>query len=133
MTMDIDLKADPEPLGFFEALPRLKDELDINIELAAPDQFVPPLPGWKDRSKFIKQCGKLTFYHYDFYSQAMAKIERDHPRDRHDVAQMLKCGVVVISRLMELFNDIESQLVRYPAIDIASFKARVMALAESAS
>jgi hypothetical protein len=36
MTIDVDLKADPEPDGFFESLPMLKDELDINIELAAP-------------------------------------------------------------------------------------------------
>ena len=35
-TLDVDLKADPEPQGFFEALPALKDAIDINIELAAP-------------------------------------------------------------------------------------------------
>lgn len=44
MTIDVDLKAEPEPQGFFECLPRLKDDLDINIELASPDQFVPLFP-----------------------------------------------------------------------------------------
>lgn len=39
-TLDVDLKADPEPQGFFEALPRLKDAVDINIELAALRQRV---------------------------------------------------------------------------------------------
>ena len=60
MTLDVDLKADPEPAGFFEALPRLKDELDINIELASPDQFVPALPGWVERSPFIADHGLLV-------------------------------------------------------------------------
>ena len=46
-TVDVDLKLDPEPAGAFEAIAHLKDTLDINVELAAPDQFVPPLPGWQ--------------------------------------------------------------------------------------
>ena len=33
MTIDVDLKAEPEPTGFFECLPLLKDRLDLNIEL----------------------------------------------------------------------------------------------------
>jgi hypothetical protein len=41
MTMAVDLKVDPEPLGFFESLPWLKEEININIELAAPDHFIP--------------------------------------------------------------------------------------------
>ena len=129
MTMDVDLKADPEPAGFFESLPRLKDELDINIELAAPDQFVPTLAGWRERSLFIAQHGPLTFHHYDFYSQALAKIERGHARDRHDVEQMLASGLVLPARLLELFAEAEPRLARYPAIDAPSLRARVMAVA----
>ena len=34
-TIDVDLKPDPEPPGLFEALAVLKDELDINVELAS--------------------------------------------------------------------------------------------------
>jgi hypothetical protein len=48
MTIDVDLKPDPEPGGFFEALAALKDEMDLNVELASPDQFIPPIPGWGD-------------------------------------------------------------------------------------
>jgi hypothetical protein len=67
MTIDIDLKPDPEPPGFFEALPHLKEELDINIELACPDQFIPALPGWRERSLFVRREGPLEFFHYDPY------------------------------------------------------------------
>ena len=44
MTIDVDLKADPEPQGFFEAIATIKDELSINIELASPSDFIPELP-----------------------------------------------------------------------------------------
>ena len=53
MTIDVDLKADPEPSGFFEAIAILKDELSVNIELANPSDFIPELPNWKSRSIFI--------------------------------------------------------------------------------
>lgn len=127
-TLDVDLKAEPEPEGFFECLPRVKDSLDINIELASPDQFVPLLPGWRERSQFIARHGLVSFHHYDFYAQALAKIERDHVRDRHDVARMLTDGLVVPARLGELFAAIEPQLIRYPAIDVATFQKRVMGI-----
>ncbi len=126
MTIDVDLKAEPEPQGFFECLSRLKDDLDINIELASPDQFVPALPGWQDRSRFIAQHGRVGFYHYDFYGQALSKLERDHPRDRHDVACMKRDGLVVPERMRELFQAVEGQLVRYPAIDPRQLRAAVM-------
>jgi hypothetical protein len=124
-TLDVDLKADPEPHGFFEALPGLKDSLDINIELAAPDDFIPALPGWRDRSAPIATHGPLSFYHYDFYSQALAKIERFHARDQGDVQQMLATGLVQREHLWELFQAIEPGLIRYPAIDVAGLRQRV--------
>lgn len=42
-TVDIDICLDPEPLGIFEAISKLKQELDINIELASPQDFLPQL------------------------------------------------------------------------------------------
>ena len=126
MTIDVNLKADPEPKGFFESLPKLKDALDINIELAAPDQFVPALPGWQLRSPFIARHGRLDFHHYDFYGQALSKVERDHPRDRIDVASMIRDGLVVPERLVELFGEVEPSLIRYPSIDGTALRNRVM-------
>lgn len=124
-TLDVDLKADPEPQGFFEALPGLKDAIDINIELAAPDDFIPELAGWRERSTHIATHGPLAFYHYDFYSQALAKIERHHTRDQGDVQQMLATRLVQRDRLLELFRSIEPGLIRFPAIDAAGLRERV--------
>jgi len=127
MTIDVDLKPDPEPAGLFEALALLKDELDINVELACPDQFIPAIPGWRERSRFIAQHGRLRFFHYDPYGQALSKLQRRHERDVRDVHSMLQSGMIETGRLLELFAQIEPQLIRYPAIDPASFRAAVTA------
>lgn len=125
MTIDVDLKPDPEPAGLFEALAAIKNELDINVELASPDQFIPAIPGWRERSLFIAQPGGVQFFHYDPYGQTLAKLQRGHDRDVRDVQSMLTSGLVRLDRLWEMFRQIEPQLIRYPAIDPAAFRAVV--------
>lgn len=126
MTIDIDIKPDPEPPGLFEALALLKNELDINVELASPDQFIPAIPGWRERSLFIARHGLIQFFHYDPYGQALSKLQRRHDRDIRDVDSLLREGLIQTDRLREMFAQIEPQLIRYPAIDPASFRAAVM-------
>lgn len=65
-TVDIDLKIVPDSNRILRSLPALKERLQLNVELAAPDDFIPALPNWEERSKFIKQEGRLAFLHYDF-------------------------------------------------------------------
>lgn len=127
-TLDVDLKIIPEHDRLLRAIPRLKEALNINIEQATPDDFIPELPGWQDRSPFIALEGKLSFHHYDFYAQALSKIERDHALDRGDVLHMIESGLVERARLVQLFERIEPQLYRYPAIDPARFADRVRKL-----
>src|SRR5215510_13621879 len=59
-TVDIDLKIVLENDRILRAIPELKEKLSINVELAAPSDFVPPLPGWEERSPFIAQEGPLA-------------------------------------------------------------------------
>jgi len=120
-TIDVDLKFDPELDELFRALPEIKERLQINIELAAPSDFIPPLPGWQDRCQYIGREGTVSFFHYDPYSQALAKIERGHEQDRRDVETMLQRGIVDRKKLLDLFGEIEPQLYKYPAIDPPSF------------
>ena len=124
-TIDIDLKAMPEPPGLYEALAELKERENVNIELASPDDFIPEVPGWRERSLFIARHGDIDFYHYDPYAQALAKIERGHERDQNDVEDMIKAGLVKRDRLRELFAQIEPGLIRFPAIDAKVFRASV--------
>jgi len=124
-TIDVDLKIEPERDEVLRAIPELKDLLEINIELASPGDFIPELPGWRDRSPFIVKEGDLFFHHYDFYSQALSKLERRHARDLEDVRQMHARGLIDPARLREFFTAIESQLYRYPAIDPRAFRSAV--------
>jgi len=129
-TIDLDLKAEPEPRRFFEAIAALKEEIDLNIELASPDDFLPALPGWKDRSAHIARRGELDFYHYDFYAQALSKIERGHTRDLEDVRALLARELVLPGRFLELFHAIEPELIRYPAVDPSLLRSAVLAAIE---
>jgi hypothetical protein len=124
-TIDIDLKIVPESDELLRSLPRLKEQLHLNIELASPDDFIPEVPGWQERSVFVQQEGRLSFYHYDFYAQALAKIERRHQVDVQDVERMIFSGVVDPTRLLELFISIEDKIHRYPALDLKSFRRAV--------
>jgi Nucleotidyltransferase of unknown function (DUF6036) len=124
-TVDADILVIPEQDSLFRALPRLKEELQINVELVSPAHFIPELPGWRERSLFIVREGTLSSYHYDPYAQALAKIERGHAKDLGDVEQLIARGLVAPERLGELYESIEPRLYRYPAIDPPSFRRRL--------
>ncbi|MBI2931080.1 MAG: hypothetical protein HYY16_05475 [Planctomycetes bacterium] len=124
-TIDVDIKIVPDRDEAFRALPELKEALHLNIELASPDQFIPPIPDWESRSPFICQEGRVQWHHYDLYSQALAKIERAHERDLLDVREMLRRGLIEPVQLKARFEQIRPNLYRYPAIDPDSFAQKV--------
>jgi hypothetical protein len=121
-TIDIDIKLEPEPGGVFEAIAELKNTLDINVELAAPDQFIPPLPGWESRSLPIKTVGTVDFKHYDLYAQALSKIERGYQLDISDARAFVSSGLVTPVELKRLAVAIRPLWIRYPAIDSKVFE-----------
>ena len=124
-TIDIDLKLDPEPEGAFEAIAVLKNSLDLNVELASPDDFIPPAEGWRERSRHIASIGSVEFFHYDFAMQALAKLERGHAQDLLDVASFVRGGYVSPDELNRRFAQIEPNLPRYPAVDPGQFKQKL--------
>ncbi len=124
-TVDVDLKMIPESDALFRAIPALKEKLEVNVELASPADFIPELRGWQERSRFIVREGKVDFFHYDLYSQALSKLQRGHARDLDDVRVMLATHLLESVRAMELFEAIEGELYRFPSIDPASFRRRV--------
>jgi hypothetical protein len=124
-TIDVDLKLEPDSDALLRAVPALKEELEMNIELAAPDQFIPELPGWRERSPFVVREGRLSCHHYDLCAQALAKIERGHAQDRRDVREMLVRGLVTREELARRFAEIEPLLYRFPAIDPRAFRRAV--------
>ena len=124
-TVDIDVELDGEAERLLRSLAAIKDELHVNVELAAPHHFVPELPGWRDRSRYIGSEGALHFYHYDPYAQAIAKIERGHVQDMEDVTTMFDRGLIQSAELLRLFATIEPELYRYPALDPATLRRKI--------
>jgi hypothetical protein len=124
-TIDVDIRLVPEQDELLRALPRLKEELRMNIELASPAEFIPVRPGWEDQSPFIGREGTLSFHHFDLYAQALAKVERGHTQDLADVAEMVRRGLVEPVEAQRYFAAIEPLLYRYPAIDPTSFRLAV--------
>lgn len=132
-TIDVDIKIVPDIDSIYRALPRLKERLAINIELAAPSDFIPVPEGWEDRSPFIAREGRVSFHHFDLYAQALAKIERGHAQDTADVRNLLARGLVEGDKLLAYYERIEPQLYRYPAIDPAAFRRAVVTAVGSSS
>ena len=124
-TIDIDLKLDPEPEGVFEAIAELKHRLNLNVELAAPDDFIPATSDWREKSQHIASIGPVEFFHYDFSLQALAKLERGHAQDLEDVSNFVRHGHVTADELRKRFAKIEPKLLRYPAVDAQGFERKV--------
>ncbi|MBF2015483.1 MAG: hypothetical protein IGS23_09850 [Rivularia sp. T60_A2020_040] len=124
-TVDIDIRLDPEPPGIFQVIAKLKQRLDINIELASPQDFLPPLPEWRNRSVFIGREGAISFYHYDFTSQAISKLSRGYNRDIDDVRAMYEQKLFSLEELRDCFQAIEAELIRFPSLNPDILKNRI--------
>ena len=126
-TIDVDIALEPEQDELLRQLPRIKNELGINVELASPGDFIPLPAAWEGRAISVAREGLLSFAHFDPYSQALAKLERGHAHDLEDVEAMKRLGLVEPERLRELFAEIEPELYRFPAIDPPTFRVAVEA------
>jgi hypothetical protein len=124
-TIDVDIKLMPDRDEILREIPRLKEELNLNIELAAPSDFIPLPQGWEGRSPLIRREGKLSFHHFDPVAQALSKAERGHDHDVLDVREMIAAGLVNPADALSQFKAIEPELYRFPAIDPASFRKAV--------
>ncbi len=124
-TLDVDIELAPDQGDALRALPAIKDELAVNVELASPADFIPLPSGWRERSLFVAREGRLSFRHFDLDSQALAKLERGHRQDLDDVRAMLEGRFVEAEQLRSRFVEIEPELYRFPAIDAAVFRRSV--------
>ena len=124
-TININIKIVPENDLILRTIPELMERLHVNVELTSPADFVPALPGWETRSPFIALEGPISFHHYDFYTQALSKLERSHRKDLIDVDSMIRDGLVDPERLLALFKEVADTLYRYPAVHPASLRAAI--------
>lgn len=124
-TIDIDIKVIPDSDELLREIPRLKEQLNINVELAAPSDFIPVPDGWEERSPLIRRVGMVSFHHFDPVAQALSKAERGHEQDLRDIEDLIASGLVDPAEARAQFDSIEPELYRFPAIDPASFRQSV--------
>ena len=114
-TIDADLYSDTSDI--FRDIQRIKERLQLNIEFARPEDFVPPLDGSDRRHVFIEKVGRVSFYHYDPYSQLLSKVIRGFDRDMKDAENFLGRGLVDKQRFQSLVQRIpEAVYARYPSL-----------------
>jgi hypothetical protein len=124
-TVDVDLLIEPESDVVMRRLAELKEGLSINVETASPLDFLPELPGWRERSRSRFRAGNLEVFDFDIYSQALSKIERGLDLDLADVRAMLDRGLIDPDRLRELHAEIEPELFRFPAVDAGALRNKL--------
>lgn len=127
-TVDVDVRFEPDSDAALRQIATLKERLQVNVELASPLDFLPPLAGWRERSRFRFRAGNLDVFDFDLYSQAMSKLERGFELDLRDVAEMVDSGQVEPARLLQLFEGIEPELFRFPAVDPVRLRGAVETL-----
>ncbi len=91
-TIDADLFSADEAV--FEDVQGIKERLELNIEFARPEDFVPALEGTPERHLFISTIGKISFFHYDPYAQLFSKVVRGFRQDLSDAEHFLSSGMV---------------------------------------
>jgi hypothetical protein len=123
-TVGVNLELDPEPEGAFEAIRWIKESLEVNIELASPDHFLPELHDWRQQSPFIGRFGLVDFHHYDLRAQALAKLARGFDREV-DVRAMLERRLIRCDALHIALEEMAPRLERYPRVDSAELRERL--------
>ena len=95
----------------------IKERLEVNIEFARPEDFVPPLAGTESRHVFIRTAGKVSFFHYDPYAQLLSKVVRGFDRDMRDARSLVGSGMVDPERFRSLVQGIPDRAYsKYPAL-----------------
>ena len=114
-SIDVDLHSDQEAV--FRSIQEIKERLNINIEFARPEDFVPPLAGAEDRHVFIEKIGAITYYHYDPYAQLLSKVVRGFQRDLDDAREFIASGMVDPAKFRALVAGIpDTAYSRYPSL-----------------
>jgi hypothetical protein len=123
-SVDVDLYCEDDAV--FRSIQKIKERLDMNIEFARPEDFVPPLKGSADRHKFIKEAGRISFYHYDPYAQFLFKVVRGFQRDVDDAREFIRSEMVDPEKLRSLVAGIpDAAYARYPNLSRAGVENAV--------
>jgi hypothetical protein len=117
-SIDADLFSDQDDV--FRDIQGIKERLNVNVEFARPEDFVPPLRGTETRHVLIESIGSVAFYHYDPYAQLFSKVVRGFQRDLEDARAFVKSGWVDPAQLRSLVKAIPDRAyAKYPSLSRA--------------
>ena len=123
-SVDADLFAEEESV--FRDIQGIKERLNVNVEFARPEHFVPPLRDSSARHLFIETMAGVSYYHYDPYAQALSKVVRGFERDLEDARHFVRSGLVDARRLRTLVKEIpNSAYAKYPSLSRAAVEGAV--------
>ena len=112
-TADIDLQfevPDEYHIEFIRCLRQLSREMGMPVEQASPGEFMPLPAGFESRRRFIGRFGSIDVYHLDFYSVALAKIQRGNEKDFADVVMMVRKNVIEVDRLDRFAEEVTPRI-----------------------
>jgi hypothetical protein len=113
-TLDIDIQITIDPANLIAQIAQLKQKLNINIEFASPDDFIPLPIQWEARSQFIKRYDQVDAFYFDWYSIALSKMQRANRQDVVDVQLLVRQGFVDVTELDRLYQDVLNKVGRPP-------------------
>lgn len=123
-SIDVGLHVSDDQL--LRDIQRIKEQLDINVELVRPEDFVPPLGGTPRRHVFLERIRRVDWFHYDPYAQVLAKLARGFERDLEDARSFVAGGLVEPGRLVELVSRIpDASYRRYPQYTRSALESAV--------
>ena len=104
--------------------------MQINVEPVSAEKFIPLPSQWMAQSKWIGRYGTVDGFYFDFYSIALAKIQRGNTRDINDVKLLLQEKVITLQGLDDAYNEILPQVgkVPYKKLDPKQFAASYTAV-----
>ncbi len=111
-TADIDYAAiaeDPRAADELEqAIRSLKNDLDVNVEPAAPHDFL-PVPAWaRERGRFVGQYGPVAVYYYHLPSGVLAKVARGYEQDLDDAEKLIGAAGVTWQEIEQTWREMRA-------------------------
>jgi len=111
-TSDIDYTAiteDEQAADELEqAVRSLKNDLDVNVEPAAPHDFL-PVPAWaRERGRFVGQYGPVAVYYYHLPSLVLAKVARGYEQDLDDAEKLIRAAGVTWQEIEQTWREMRA-------------------------
>lgn len=111
--IDVEVRASQED-EMLEAIRKLKDTMQINIEFASPADFIPIPKQWEINARYIGRYDMIDAFYFDFYSIALSKIQRGSTRDINDVRLLLQQKIITLPELDGAYNEVLPQVGKRP-------------------